>query len=86
MLKNHLSEIKGRLIVHYVEMCRNIHSDTSGTDWPEFYGDISGILGDITSIKTVSDLDQFCESFGLNDLESEFAFHNLAAEYLAKKD
>ena len=86
MLKNHLKEIKGRLIVHFVEMFHTMHSDTSGTDWSEFYEDVSSILADINSIKTVSDLDQFCEALGLNDLESEFAFHNLAAEYLAKKD
>lgn len=86
MLKNHLTEIQGRLLCHFVEMYKDMNSDSTGTDWGEFYEEIRHCIKEIQAISSVSDLDRFCEEWGQNDLNSEFAFHNLAKEYLEIKE
>jgi hypothetical protein len=38
-------------------------------------------------INSITDLDEFCESWGLNEMDSEFelTFYNLAKKYLEVK-
>lgn len=87
MLKKHLLEIKGRMLSYYANLYQDMHTMSENkVDWEEYYEDFCSISSAIQSIKSVSDLDTFCEEFGLNDMESEFAFPSLVAEYFPKKD
>jgi hypothetical protein len=61
-------------------------TDSKGeTDYEEFFEDIENCLKDICNIKSVNDLDQFCEEWGLNDLQGDLSFYQLAKEYLEIK-
>ena len=84
MLKNHLTDIKGRLTSHFYEVYFGMNSDKDGTDYDEFFTEFSDAMNQIVKIKSVDDLDFFCEDFGLNDLDPEFplSFPNLAKKYL----
>lgn len=83
-----LPEIKGKLLHYYFETHSGMStSELNGkaeTDYGEFYEEIQLVLKEITDIETVSDLDRFCEEWGLNEIDPDFdlAFYNLAAKYL----
>jgi hypothetical protein len=86
MLKNHLSAIKGRLLLHFTEVYSTMCADSKGEiDYEEFFEDSENCLKDICNIKSVNDLDEFCEEWGLNDLQSGLSFYELAKEYLEIK-
>ena len=51
MLKNHLSAIKGRLLLHFTEVYSTMCTDSKGeTDYEEFFEDIENCLKDIYNI------------------------------------
>ena len=86
MLKNHLTAIKGRLLLYFTEMYSNMCADSEGkTDYEEFFEDAEKCIQEIMNIKSVDSLDRFCEEWGLNDLEGDLSFHHLAKEYLEIK-
>jgi hypothetical protein len=83
MLKNHLPAIKGRLLLHFTEQYSIMCTDSEGEiNHQEFFEDIQECLKDICDIKTIDNLDRFCEVWGLNDLQSDLSFSELAKEYL----
>jgi hypothetical protein len=83
MLQNHLTAIKGRLLLHFTEQYSIMCTDAEGkTNHQEFFEDIQECLKDICSIKSVDNLDWFCEVWGLNDLQSDLSLIELAKEYL----
>ena len=91
MLRNALPEIKGRLLHHFFETYSGMNSyEENGktkTDYEEFFIEIKNCIQEIISINSVSDLDVFCEEWGLNEMDSQFdlSFYNLAKEYLEVK-
>ena len=86
MLKNHLPAIKGRLLLHFTEVYSTMCADSKGgIDYQEFFEDIEKCIKEIYTINSVSDLDEFCEEWGLNDLQSGLSFYELAKEYLEIK-
>ena len=89
MLKNALPEIKGRLLHHFFEVYSGMNSyEENGKTkiaYEEFYSESQEAIKRIYGIQSVSDLDQFCEEWGLNDLQNDLAFNNLANEYLSIK-
>lgn len=92
MLKNSLPEIKGRLLHYFFEIHSGMNTwqDEDGKakiNYEEFYIESKNCIEEIMAINSVSDLDRFCEEWGLNELDSEFdlSFYNLANEYLKPK-
>lgn len=89
MLKNSLPEIKGRLLHYYFETYSSMHSwEEEGkvkTDYEEFYNESKHCIQEIFEISSISDLDRFCEEWGLNEMEFELSFYCLAKEYLEVK-
>ena len=86
MLKNHLLAIKGRLLLHFIEQYSMMCTDSEGKiDHQEFFEDAQQCIREIYDIKTVDNLDQFCDIWGLNDLQSDLSFFELAKEYLEIK-
>lgn len=87
MLQKSLPEIKGRLLHHFFEVHSgmNAYQEDGKTriDYEEFFTEVEWCTREIFNIQTVSDLDVFCEEWGLNDIEDfELSFFNLANEYL----
>ena len=89
MLRQALPEIKGKLLHYFFEMYSGMNSyEENGKtkiDYEEFFAESIQCVKEITEITSISDLDRFCEEWGLNDLDNELAFHNLANEYLKPK-
>ena len=91
MLQNALPEIKGRLLHHFFETYSgmNTYQEDGKTkiDYEEFYAECEWCVRAIFDIKSISDLDVFCEEWGLNEFGSDFelSFFNLANEYLNPK-
>lgn len=92
MLKNSLTEIKGRLLHHFFEIHSGMNTwqDEDGKakiNYEEFYEESKLCIEEITGINSVSDLDRFCEEWGLNEMDTDFelSFYNLANEYLKPK-
>lgn len=83
-----LPEIKGKLLHYFFETHSAMNtSQVNGkteTDYEEFYEEIRLVIKEITNIDTISDLDRFCEEWGLNenDFDFDLSFYNLAAKYL----
>lgn len=89
MLKIHLQEIKGRLLHYYFEVYSDMNSfeedGKAKINYEEFYVESEHCIKEIFRIQSVSDLDVFCEEWGLNDLQNDLAFNNLAKYYLELK-
>lgn len=89
MLLNALLEIKGRLLHYYFEVYSDMNSfeedGKTKINYAEFYSESENCIKEIHQIQSISDLDRFCEEWGLNELNNDLAFHNLAKEYLEIK-
>jgi len=89
MLKNSLPEIKGRLLHYWFETYSSMNSyEEDGKvkiEYEDFYEESKHCIKEIFEISNISDLDRFCEEWGLNEMEFELSFHWLAKEYLEIK-
>ena len=85
-----LPEIKGRLLHHFFEVYSDMNSyeedGKTKIDYEELLSESEYCIKEIYKIQSISDLDVFCEEWGLNDMENDLAFYNLAAEYLKPKN
>lgn len=81
MLQNKLTAIKGQLLEmmfhQYVDMNTDVQGKSSIIDYHNFYEEIQSTINEIRGIKDLSDLERFCEEFGLNDMDNEMSFPNL---------
>ena len=89
MLKNHLNAIKGELMHYFFEVYSSMNTDQledgkTKTNYDEFWDEAKGCFRDLMEIHSITDLDEFCESWGLNDMDNQFelSFYNLAKKYL----
>lgn len=89
MLKNHLPAIKGELMHYFFETYSSMNTDQladgkTKTNYDDFYDESENCFKELMSISSISDLDRFCESWGLNEMDSQFelTFYNLAKRYL----
>lgn len=81
MLQNKLTEIKGRLLEMMFEQYRDMNTDSeSGINYEEFYLEIQSAIKDIQYITSLNILEEFCEQYGLNDMDNEMSFPNLVKE------
>ena len=81
MLQNKLVEIKGRLLEMMFEQYRDMNTDSeSGINYEEFYLEIQSAIKDIQYITSLNILEEFCEQYGLNDMDNEMSFPNLVKE------
>jgi hypothetical protein len=83
MLKDKLTEVKGELFNHFATLHIDMNSKTDGTvDFGELGCSAEMNMKDIFAIKTVDDLDKFCEDYGLNDDTGfELSFASFAKKY-----
>lgn len=80
MLQNKLQEIKGRFLEMMFEQYRDMNTDSEGIDYETFYEELMPTIVAIKNISTIGHLEEFCEEFGLNDVDNEMSFPNLVAE------
>lgn len=84
MLQNKLTAIKGQLLEmmfhQYVDMNTDVQGKSSIIDYHNFYEEIQSTINEIRGIKDLSDLERFCEEFGLNDMDNEMSFPNLVKQ------
>ena len=82
MLKDNLTAVKGELFNHFATMHIDVVSKVDGSiDFEELGDNAERVMKDIFSIKTVDDLDRFCDDYGLNDDDFSLSFYNLAKKY-----
>ena len=85
MVQNALIEIKGRFVEMMFEQYRDMNSFQEGgkteVDYEEFYTEFIPVLKEITNIGSLNDLEQFCEEFGMNDLDNVMSFPGIVKEY-----
>jgi hypothetical protein len=80
MLQNQLTEIKGKLLEYVFVMYKDMNTDEKGVDYKEFYNEIQTSINEIRNITNLSLLEEFCESYGFNDIEGELAFPSLVKQ------
>jgi nitrate reductase NapAB chaperone NapD len=84
MLQNKLSAVKGQLLEMMFHQYLNMNTDVQGkvgiVDYSNFFEEIQSTINSIRNIKDLSDLEIFCEEFGLNDIDNEMSFPNLVKE------
>ena len=80
MLQNKLTEIKGRLLEMMFEQCRDMNTDSDGINYEEFYLEIQSAIKDIQCITSLNVLEEYCEQYGLNDMDNAMSFPNLVKE------
>ena len=83
MLQNKLLEIKGRLIEMTFEMYRDMNTDETGVDYQEFYLEFQSAIKDIQFITSLNILEEYCEQYGMNDIDNPMSFPNLVKEAYA---
>ena len=81
MLQNHLVEIKGRLLEMMFEQYRDMNTEAEGVDYGLFYDELIPTIISIKNITTIGHLEEFCEEYGLNDMDNQMSFPNLVKEY-----
>jgi hypothetical protein len=80
MLQNHLTKTKGRLLEMMFHQYLDMNTDKGGIDYDNFYEEIQSTINAIRCIKDLSDLEVFCEEYGLNDMDNEMSFPNLVKQ------
>jgi nitrate reductase NapAB chaperone NapD len=84
MLQNKLSAVKGQLLEmmfhQYLDMNTDVQGKVGIVDYSNFFEEIQSTINSIRNIKDLSDLEIFCEEFGLNDIDNEMSFPNLVKE------
>ena len=84
MLQNKLAAVKGQLLEmmfhQYLDMNTDVHGNKSIVDYSNFFEEIQSTINEIRGIKDLSDLEKFCEEFGLNDIDNQMSFPNLVKE------
>ena len=84
MLQNKLAAVKGQLLEmmfhQYLDMNTDVQGNKSIVDYSNFFEEIQSTINSIRNIKDLSDLEIFCEEFGLNDIDNEMSFPNLVKE------
>ena len=81
MLQNHLTHVKGELLFMLVEQYRDMNSTPDSYDYESFYEEIQTAINEIRGIGNLSELERFCEEYGLNDLDNEMSFPNLVKRF-----
>ena len=81
MLQNKLAAVKGQLLEmmfhQYLDMNTDVQGNKSIVDYSNFFEEIQSTINEIRGIKDLSDLEKFCEEYGLNDMDNEMSFPNL---------
>ena len=78
MLQNKLQSIKGQLLEMMFQQFINMNTEAPGEiNYENFYDEVQSTINEIRGIKDLSDLERFCEEFGLNDIDNEMSFPNL---------
>lgn len=81
MLQNKLAAVKGQLLEmmfhQYLDMNTDVQGNKSIVDYSNFFEEIQSTINEIRGIKDLSDLEKFCEEYGLNDIDNEMSFPNL---------
>ena len=84
MLQNKLAAVKGQLLEmmfhQYLDMNTDVQGNKSIVDYSNFFEEIQSTINEIRGIKDLSDLEKFCEEFGLNDIDNQMSFPNLVKE------
>ena len=84
MLQNKLAAVKGQLLEmmfhQYLDMNTDVQGNKSIVDYSNFFEEIQSTINEIRGIKDLSDLEKFCEEFGLNDIDNEMSFPNLVKQ------
>jgi len=84
MLQNKLAAVKGQLLEmmfhQYLDMNTDVQGKSSIVDYSNFFEEIQSTINSIRNIKDLSDLEIFCEEFGLNDIDNKMSFPNLVKE------
>ena len=78
MLQNKLQSVKGQLLEMMFQQHINMNTEApSEINYENFYDEVQSTINEIRGIKDLSDLERFCEEFGLNDIDNEMSFPNL---------
>ena len=84
MLQNKLAAVKGQLLEmmfhQYLDMNTDVQGNKSIVDYSNFFEEIQSTINEIRNIKDLSDLEIFCEEFGLNDIDNQMSFPNLVKQ------
>ena len=84
MLQNKLAAVKGQLLEMMFHQYLDMNTDVQGTksivDYSNFFEEIQSTINEIRGIKDLSDLEKFCEEYGLNDIDNEMSFPNLVKQ------
>ena len=84
MLQNHLTEIKGQLLEMMFTTYQDMNFDEARIDYASFYEEIMPTINSIKNISSIGNLEEFCESYGLNDMDSDMSFPNLVKKYYSE--
>ena len=81
MLQNKLQSVKGQLLEMMFQQHINMNTEApSEINYENFYEEVQSTINEIRGIKDLSDLERFCEEFGLNDMDNEMSFPNLVKQ------
>jgi hypothetical protein len=88
MMQKNLPAIKGELFNHFSEIYINMHARQEDgktiIDYENLGLEVELCIREVFAIKTISDLDKFCDDWGLNEYDDDFplSFPNLAKKYI----
>ena len=76
------SAIRGELAIFFAERMRDMHTDSVGLNYAEYFVDLFEILYDISKINSMESLSNFCKGHGLDDgLYEGLSFPELISKY-----
>lgn len=76
------SAIKGELAIAFAERMKDMHTDSVGLDYEEYFVDLSAIVYEISKINSMESLSNFCKGHGLDDgLYEGLSFPELISKY-----
>ena len=80
MLQNKLIEIKGQLLEMMFAQYLDMNTSESGIDYETFYDEVQSPINEIRGIHNLTDLERFCEEWGMNDIDNPMSFPNLVKQ------
>jgi hypothetical protein len=74
--------IKGELAAAHIQRALDMHTDSEGVNYEEYYEDLCAILYDIGRIKDLDTLAKFCNDYGMSDgIFPGLSFLEIIAKY-----
>ena len=77
--------IKGELAAAHIQRVLDMHTNSDGVNYEEYFEDLRAIMYDISKIHNLETLSKFCDEYGMGDgIFPGLSFPEIISKYYSK--